>query len=228
MHTTLTIFTLTPGHTRWGLAQMGLGPRALRSVPGLRFFQLLGSGADGFGLWPNLRRYALLAVWESAEAAGHFRATHPLWAAYQARAAETWSAVLAPFKAQGRWDGVNPFDYAIAPPPPNPRVAVLTRASINVLKSASFWRFVRPTSAALAAAEGVRLAVGLGELPLVRQATFSVWESAEAMQRYAYHSPEHREAMLRTRRENWYSEELFARFYVLSSEGSVDGVTLAG
>ena len=223
MRTTFDLFTLHPGHTRWGLAQMGLGPRALRTVPGLRFFQLLGSGAGGFGLWPNLRRYALLAVWDSAEAAAAFRATHPLWAAYQARAAETWSAELAPFKSQGLWDGVNPFDYPVAPPPPDTPVAVLTRASLNLTKSLKFWRFVQPTSAALAHAEGVRLALGLGELPLVRQATLSVWESAQAMQAYAYHSPEHREAMRRTRQENWYSEELFARFYVLNRQGTVDG-----
>jgi len=223
LHTTLDVFTLGPGHTRWGLAQMGLGPRALKLVPGLRFSHLLGSGAGGFGLWPNLRRYALLAVWDTPETAAAFRATHPLWAAYQARCLETWSAVLAPFKSQGLWDGGNPFDYEIAPPPPHAPVAVLTRASINVLKSASFWRFVRPTSAALARTAGVRLAIGLGELPLVRQATLSVWESAQAMQAYAYHSPEHREAMRRTRTEGWYSEELFARFWVLESHGTVDG-----
>ena len=205
---------------------MGLGPRALAAVPGLRFSHLLGSGAGGFGLWPNLRRYALLAVWESAEAAAAFRASHPLWAAYQARCAEVWSAVLAPFKSHGLWDGANPFDYPIGPPPPHPPVAVLTRASINVLKSASFWRFVRPTSAALARSPGVKLAIGLGELPLVRQATLSVWESAQAMQAYAYHSPEHREAMRRTRTEGWYSEEMFARFYVLETHGTVDGVEL--
>ena len=45
MLTTITIFTLRPGQRRWGLAQMGTSPGTLKRVPGLRFFQLLGSGA---------------------------------------------------------------------------------------------------------------------------------------------------------------------------------------
>ena len=57
MLTTLTIFTLRPGQRRWGLAQMGTSPRVLKRVAGLRFFQLLGSGAaNGFGFLPNLER----------------------------------------------------------------------------------------------------------------------------------------------------------------------------
>ena len=82
---------------------------------------------------------------------------------------------------------------------------------------------MEPTSAALAGAAGVRAAIGLGELPVVRQATFSVWESAQAMQQYAYRDARHREVIILTKREQWYSEELFARFRVLSSIGTLDG-----
>jgi heme-degrading monooxygenase HmoA len=231
--TTLTIFTLKPGLRRWGLAQMGTSPRELRQVAGLRFFQLLGSGAaNGFGLRPNLRRYGLLAVWDDADAAAAFFTQHPLWAGYKQRSLETWQLHLAPLKSHGRWDQQNPFDYptlndfqadTTAPTVP---VAVLTRASIRWWKTPRFWRFVEPTSAALARAPGVLAAIGLGELPIVRQATFSVWESAQAMQQYAYHDATHREVIQLTRRENWYSEELFARFQVLGSAGTLDGVNL--
>lgn len=225
-HTTLTVFTLRPGQQRWGLAQMGTSPPVLRRVPGLRFFKLLGSGArNGFGLWPNLHRYALLAVWDEAPAAEAFFTQHPLWAGYTQRSTELWSLHLAPLKSQGLWDGQAPFDYSpdyslndsTAP------LAVLTRASIHWHKAPRFWQFVEPTSATLAGAAGVRAAIGLGELPVVRQATFSVWESTQAMQDYAYRDARHREAMQRTRRENWYAEELFARFRVLSSAGTLDG-----
>ena len=224
-HTTLTVFTLKPGQRRWGLAQMGTSPPVLRRVPGLRFFKLLGSGAsNGFGLWPNLDRYGFMAVWEDEAAATAFFAHHTLWQAYQARSAEQWALQLAPIKAQGLWDGQTPFDYAttMAAADDAP-MAVLTRASINWRKTRRFWQFVEPTSAALAGAAGVRAAIGLGELPVVRQATFSVWESAQAMQQYAYRDARHREVIALTRREKWYSEELFARFRVLSSAGSLDG-----
>ena len=50
----------------------------------------------------------------------------------------------------------------------------------------------------------------------MRQATFSIWENQAAMQAYAYQNQAHRAVMQRTRAENWYREELFARFKVLS------------
>ena len=224
-HTTLTVFTLKAGQRRWGLAQMGTSPPVLRRVPGLRFFKLLGSGAsNGFGLWPNLDRYGFMAVWEDEAAAAAFFAQHSLWQGYQDRSAEQWTLQLAPIKAQGLWDGQTPFDYATTMPAADDApIAVLTRASINWRKTRRFWQFVEPTSATLAGAAGVRAAIGLGELPVVRQATFSVWESAQAMQQYAYRDARHREVIILTKREQWYSEELFARFRVLGSVGTLDG-----
>jgi heme-degrading monooxygenase HmoA len=227
MLTTITIFTLRPGQRRWGLAQMGTSPRVLKRVPGLRFFQLLGSGAaNGFGALPNLDRYGFLGVWETPEAATAFFEESQLWADYQRRSRETWTAELAPLRSQGLWDKLNPFDYQdikALPAEADGPVAVLTRASIRLRRAWRFWGYVEPTSRALAEAPGVQLAIGLGELPLVRQATFSVWESAAAMQQYAYRDVRHREVIQLTRREGWYSEELFARFRVLSQRGTVDG-----
>ena len=227
LHTTLTVFTLKPGHRRWGLAQMGTSPPSLKKVPGLRFFKLMGSGAaSGFGFWPNLDRYGLMAVWDDAAAASAFFERHPLWAGYRHHSAEQWAVHLAPIKAQGLWDGQNPFAVepaAAAPAVVDAPVAVLTRASIRWRKASRFWQFVEPTSAALAQVAGVRAAIGLGELPLVRQATFSVWDSVQAMKDYAYKDVRHREVIQLTHRENWYGEELFARFRVLGSTGTLDG-----
>ncbi len=233
MHlTTLTVFTLRPGQRRWGLAQMGTSPPTLKKVPGLRFFKLLGSGANnGFGLWPNLDCYGFMAVWNDAAAADDFFGHNPLWATYQQRSTEVWTLQLAPLKSQGLWDGKNPFDYPLSllPSRADAPIAVLTRASIRLRKTPRFWQYVEPTSAALAHAEGVRAAIGLGELPVVRQATFSVWESAKAMQEYAYKDAKHREVIVLTRREKWYAEELFARFEVLGSTGTFAGADpLAG
>ena len=229
--TTLTLFTLNPGQQRWGLAQMGTSPPTLKKVAGLRFSKLLGSGArNGFGLWPNFQRYGLMAVWEDAAAAEAFFSAHPLWQNYAARSAELWSVQLSPLKSQGLWDGKTPFDYPTEPlPAAAAPVAVLTRASIRWRKTPRFWQFVEPTSATLAQARGVRAAIGLGELPIIRQATFSVWESAQAMQEYAYRDARHREVIKLTRQEKWYGEEMFARFAVLASTGTLDGTDpLAG
>lgn len=207
---------------------MGTAQMPLKRTAGLRFFKLAGTGAEGgFGALPNLRRYVLLAAWDSAAAAETFFTTHPQWQAYRQRSAEIWTSCLQPLKAHGLWDGVQPFDLSAAEmPAADGPVAVLTRASIRLLKTPRFWRYVAPTSAAVAQAPGVMASIGLGELPVVRQATFSVWESARAMQDYAYRSATHKEVIRRTRQERWYSEELFARFRVLSSEGTWDGRTV--
>jgi heme-degrading monooxygenase HmoA len=55
----------------------------------------------------------------------------------------------------------------------------------------------------------------VGELPLIYQATLSIWETQEHMRAYAYKNPQHLEAIKKTKELNWYSEELFGRFYLL-------------
>ena len=75
-------------------------------------------------------------------------------------------------------------------------MAALTRASIRPLQALRFWRRSPPAEGALERAEGCLLAVGLGEAPLLRQATFSVWENQAAMDAYA-RSGAHQEAIRR-------------------------------
>ncbi len=202
---------------------MGTAQRPLQRVAGLRFQKLLGTGASGFGALPNLRRYGFMAVWEDEAAAAAFFTAHPLWQQYRQRTQEIWTAHLAPLKSHGLWDGQNPFDYPTEGLATDGPVAVLTRASIRWQKTPRFWRYVAPVSATIADAPGVRAAIGLGELPVVRQATVSVWESQQAMQDYAYRSPKHKEVIRLTRQEDWYGEEMFARFRVLRTEGTWDG-----
>ena len=98
-------------------------------------------------------------------------------------------------------------------------LGVLTRATIRPRHLKAFWRDVPAASRALSAAPGLVASIGIGELPLIRQATFSLWSDADAMKRYAYGTPEHRAVIERTRREGWYSEELFARFSVIDIIG---------
>ncbi|WP_240410511.1 spheroidene monooxygenase [Hymenobacter oligotrophus] len=224
--TTLSIITVRLENRRWALAQMGTLPRQLAAVPGLRFAKLLGSGYD-FGLKPNFARYGLMAVWDDDATARRFFERNPHWQAYQERSHELWTADLLPLQGHGLWDGSNPFDYAPrADAPAEAPVAVLTRASIRLLRSWKFWQAVPPVSRAVQQAPGLLAAIGLGELPIVRQATFSLWRSAAEMRQYAYgqqHEGRHKEIIKRTRQEGWYSEEMFARFRVLSTRGTWDG-----
>ncbi|RDC63210.1 Spheroidene monooxygenase [Adhaeribacter pallidiroseus] len=214
-----------PKRVRWGLAQMGTSPRQLKLVPGMQFFKLLGSGqGQVFSIKPDFNRYGLFATWHSKAAADDFFQKSELMQLYRENCQEIWTVNLLPYKAHGLWDGLNPFTTLIPEPNPQQPIAVLTRAAINWRSLPAFWKNGTLTSQALEKASGVLAAIGLGELPFVRQATFSIWENQAAMQTYAYQNQAHRSVMQRTRAEKWYKEELFARFAVLSAEGTWNGI----
>ncbi|WP_460922223.1 DUF3291 domain-containing protein [Pontibacter brevis] len=222
--TTLTLFGIRSGHGRWGLAQMGTSGAKLDKVPGLRFYKLLGSGqGKGFSLKPDFRRYGLMCTWENEVAADAFLQHSDLMQEYRPHINESWTIKLLPYQSHGLWDGKEPFAPALSEKYTDGPVAVLTRASINLRRLPNFVKFGLRTSAALDQAEGLLCSIGLGELPFIRQATFSVWESVDAMRQYAYKDPQHQEVMRRTRAEKWYSEELFARFKPVGSLGTWNG-----
>lgn len=222
---TLTLFGYDGGHQKaWAFAQMGLANFQLKKVAGLRFWKMMGSGeGGGFSLKPNWARYALLSVWENDRRADEFFAESEFMRRFRRRAAEIWTIRLLPVRAHGNWSGQNPFEPTVEPPPESAPVAVLTRASINVAKLRRFWSFVPETSREIERAEGLIASIGIGEAPFFRQATFSLWRSETDMKNFAYKSKIHAEVVKLTRSENWYGEELFARFAPVSSEGAWNG-----
>ncbi|ALJ01559.1 spheroidene monooxygenase [Rufibacter tibetensis] len=221
---------MKPGHWRWGLAQMGTSVPVLQKIKGLNFFKLLGSGQGrGFSLKPNWYRYGFMATWDSPSAAEDFYGSHPLLEEYRQHTFEQYTLALQPLQAHGLWNGQNPFTQQTLKAPEGAPIAVLTRASIRVTKAIDFWRNVPKTSQSLDHAEGLLASIGLGEAPLIRQATFSLWRDEASMKAFAYKQATHREVIKRTRTQGWYSEEMFARFTPLSSKGTWNGVDpLAG
>jgi hypothetical protein len=197
---------------------------ALSRTPGLRFAKLLGTGS-GRTFTPrdaDLRRWGVLAVWDDVSAATAFEEGGVV-ATWQRFADEEWVARLRPLSARGRWSRQEPFGH----PPPRPwagPVAAVTRARLVPHRAARFWRAVPPVSTDLHQAPGLRLALGIGEAPLGLQGTFSVWSSSSALKAFAYDRAPHAAVIERTGREGWYAEELFARFAVLSTRGTLDGV----
>jgi spheroidene monooxygenase len=209
----------------WALWRLVRGPRALRAVPGLRFARVLGSGRrGGFGLKPGLDCQGVFAMFDDLVAARRFAAESPVALAYRQHAEEGFTAVLQASAVRGSWAGQGMAADADAAAPGAP-VAALTRASIRPSKALRFWRHSPPAEADLAAAPGCQLAVGLGEAPVLRQATFSLWDSAQAMDAYARHGS-HQRAIRASYEGGFFSESMFVRFLPLSVQGHWRGQAL--
>ncbi len=217
----------SPARALLGAAHMATQPPLLRRVPGLRFARLMGTGAGiGFSAVPDLRTWALLAAWDTVEDWERFRRGSEVMRQYERRGEEVYSLLLRPTAAHGRWSGAEPFGGVDAAEDASARgepVVVLTRAAIRLRRALRFWSRVDPVDRTLRGHPDLLLSFGAGEAPWLRQATLSVWRSRAAMEEWAYRSPEHRETIRRTRAEGWYAEELFARFRLLGSYGTLDG-----
>lgn len=220
-------------HQAWGWLRLAQGGGALKDTPGLRFAKVMGSGhGGGFSLRPSASHQGLIMVFEHAAQAHEFM-NSPFVAACHERARESWSAVLSVDSARGEWDGQawarTPITALDRPPGIKPLLrgddlrpalplAVITRASIRPAKTMAFWRYAPAAQADLEKAPGCLLAMGLGEVPLVRQCTFSLWRDTASMLAYA-HTGAHQTAIEAAHRNGFFSESLFLRMRVLAQHG---------
>jgi hypothetical protein len=184
----------------------------------IKFFKLLGTGR-GETFTPrdgDPKRWGLLIVIPK-DAAPKFH-NSSLINSWRKFASSEFHAVLQPISSHGSWSGEKPFsaDQIMSWDGP---VAAITRARIKWNLNQVFWRAVPPVNIALKAAPGLRSAIGIGEAPIGLQGTFSRWDSAEAVKTFAYKGAAHMQAIQSTKDLNWYAEELFARFAIISEHG---------
>lgn len=204
------------------MARLGTDRLRLARVSGLRFFRLLGTGWGSRTSWGiSPARTALFAIWDEPTALEAFLAT-PWVRRRCARAAEVWDVRLHLLGGHGRWLGRDVLDELMPGEPGGP-VAVLTRADVKVRHWVRFLRAGAPVSAEVNSADGLLVVVAIGEAPLGRQATFSLWRDAAALRRFAYRGTDHAGVVRRTREQGWYGEELFARFQPVDATGTWDG-----
>lgn len=204
----------------WAFKQMGLLPSKLASIEGIQFAKLLGSGAaSGFSIFPNFGVYGFLGVWTNEQMANNFFQKHSIFDAYVNHSKEYITIFLKVAKSHGTWDGIKPFTET-CPLNMEDSVAVITRATIRTKYLFQFWQNVPRVSKSVEQQNGRIFSIGIGELPIVQQATFSLWESSKQMMDYAYKSNYHKEVVQKTRDLGWYKEELFARFKPYKRSGS--------
>ncbi len=193
-------------------------------MPEVGFWKLCGSGTgEGFAPKPNTAVWAILATWPDPETARRAMASAPVYRRWRAHAVESWTVVLQTTSARGRWSGKSPFSPSpVAAPSAGPIVA-LTRASMRASTFLRFWRRVPDISRAIGQDPNVLFKIGIGEVPLLRQITFSIWPDAASMAAFARGDGPHGRAIQAVRAEGWFAEELYARFQILDHWGTWNG-----
>ena len=207
----------------WVLGQMGAARLSLARIPEIGFWKLCGSGTgEGFTPRPNTAVWAILATWPDAETARRLIGSASVFRRWRSHSAEDWTILLEPTSARGKWSGKAPFHPSGAANDDGPIVA-LTRATMRASTFLRFWQRVPDISQVIGEDPNVIFKIGIGEVPLLHQVTFSIWPDAASMARFARGDGPHGRAIRAVRAENWFAEELYARFRILDDWGSWDG-----
>ncbi len=195
----------------------------------------MGSGRNGtFDKTPDLQQWSIMAVNNTVKTewiqniAAH-ELTSSLYGKFIAKwfnifSCEVCHFILEPVQAHGTWDKKTPFNYGKSLLKQDEWMATLTRATIRLGKLKHFWQNVAPAAEEMLTASGYITSYGIGEIPWIKQATFSIWQNKDAMQKFAYGSKAHSEIIKKTRSQKWYSEDMFVRFRILKTMGTVRGV----
>jgi spheroidene monooxygenase len=203
---------------------MGAARLSFLRMPDVGFWKLCGSGTgEGFTPRPNTAVWAILATWPDPETARNRTQNAPVYRRWHAHAAESWTILMEPTSARGQWSGRSPFTPT-APQSDGPVVA-LTRATMRARTFLRFWARVPDISNAIGRDPDVIFKIGIGEVPFLHQITFSIWPDAAAMARFARGDGPHGRAIQAVRAENWFAEELYARFRILDDWGSWGGAS---
>ena len=195
----------------------------------IRFYKLLGSGKNGtFDKVPDVLQWAILLVHAGEKEVLNQETLDTglgksilRWLRWFR--CESYTLFLRPLEGHGLWDRQQPFGVLQGDPTHDGPVGTLTRATIRISKLSHFWKNVAPVAQQMTLAPGYITSFGIGEVPWVKQATFSIWKSKEDMKRFAYGMKVHAEVVKKTRSERWYSEDMFVRFAILHIMGTLRG-----
>ncbi len=183
---------LNTAYWPWGWHRTALGSWLPQNAPGLRFVKSLGSGLGG--------GFGLVP-------SPSHQAMFYVFDSDEAARHFTDESVLV---ARYRQRSAELF------------IATLTRASIRASAAAAFWRHAPAAQDSLIDAPGCELAIGMGEAPLLRQATFSLWQTTSAMDAYA-RTGAHLQAIRAAWKHEFFSESMFVRFLPVRLQGQWKG-----
>ncbi|MDF1696628.1 MAG: hypothetical protein P1U56_12380 [Saprospiraceae bacterium] len=218
--TCLHIFQYSGWSTKfWAFKMMQFAHPHLQQIDGLEFYKLMGSGKDfGFNPLPDWSTYALLSVWENETKANTFFDSSELFQRYKNKCSDITCHYMTCIKTHGYWSKKQPFQEVELDPNSNKKIGVITRATIKKRHLLRFWKYVPTSTYALKNNPNLLYTKGIGEVPIVQMATFSIWKNMEAIKEFAYKGKHHREAIQMTKKYNWYKEEMFSRFEIYKTK----------
>lgn len=218
MHVTLTIIKYPTRFIPFAFLAMAIHRLPLWRNKNISFFKLMGTGKNGtFDKMPDLNQWAIMAAHSDYLDAITIENLYGQFIAKWLKSFRCTAVIylLEPIEGHGTWDGKKPFGNLPAKSEYEGKIAVITRATIKLNKLKYFWQNVAPIAEKMVTAKGFLKSYGVGEIPWIKQATFSIWESKAAMKNFAYGMKEHAEVIQKTRQQKWYSEDMFTRFKVL-------------
>ena len=207
----------------WAFSQVVKAREPLSKTDGLQFFKLFGlGGGHGYSLKTKFDKYGFLGVWEDrAHAERFFNGT--LFEEYQSRSVEIYTIFMQPLSSRGTWSGFSDWRPSPERMEGNDLVCVLTRATLKPKYIFRFFRQIAKVVRDHKERKGLILTQGFSELPLIEQATFSIWENEEVMKDFAYRSAHH-EVIRMTRKHKGFREEMYTRMQPVETRGTWNGV----
>jgi hypothetical protein len=208
------IFTVRKSAIPFAFLQMAVGRRIARNIPGVSFAKLMGTGT-GKTFTPtdaDLQQWAILFVANDVEVVDQSRFIR----GWKNRSINIDKYLLQPISSHGKWSKREPFEISGNKHGGGPVVAI-TRARLKWSQAMRFWKSIPPVVLDLHQSPGLIFSIGIGEAPIGLQGTFSLWESAAALRDFAYKNAPHRAVIEDTKKFDWYSEELFARFDLVNT-----------
>lgn len=232
MPVTLTIVRYRKRFVPFALLAMAIHRLPLWLNNKISFYKLLGCGQNGsFDKNPDWQQWGILTVNDAgtaldSEAEDLIKTLYGSFIAkwFTLFNCETCTFLLSPIEGHGKWDGKEPFGNLPKQTDYDGIIAVLTRATIRLSKLSAFWKNVDQVAVQMDGAKGFISSIGIGEMPLIKQATFSLWQNKESMKSFAYQMTAHTDVIRKTRKEDWYSEDMFVRFKPIKVTGTIRGV----
>ena len=187
----------------------------LISSCGLKFIKLFGTGSNqGFSLIPDFSSYVMITSWKNDYNRKKFIDENNIINEIITRSYKRVEVKIDPYNFTGSWNGINPFKNISSYD--GGKIIVLTRARVKLNKLLNFLFNTSIAARSIKSQGGAEFYKGIGELPIIEQATLSIWMSEQRMKDYAYSDKNHLKILNKARKDKWYSEELFVRSNILS------------